>query len=88
LPPLEAMACGAPVVAGRVPSINESVARVTSATDFRDLARIVVELLSDQQLRRSLSERGLAHAREFSWAKTAALTRDAYSRVLGAQALA
>ncbi|HVF21475.1 MAG TPA: glycosyltransferase family 1 protein [Pyrinomonadaceae bacterium] len=82
LPPLEAMACGAPVVASRVPSINESVARVTSATDFRDLARIVVELLSDQQLRRSLSERGLKHAREFSWAQTAALTREAYARAL------
>ena len=83
LPPLEAMACGAPVVASRVPSINESVARVASATDFRDLARIVVELLSDQQLRRSLSERGLNHARSFSWARTAALTREAYARALG-----
>jgi glycosyltransferase involved in cell wall biosynthesis len=79
LPPLEAMACGAPVVASPVPSINESVARVTSATDFRDLARIVVELLSDPELRRSLSERGLTHAREFSWARTAALTREAYA---------
>ena len=82
LPPLEAMACGAPVVASRVPSINESVARVTSATDFRDLARIVVELLSDQQLRRSLSERGLKHVRNFSWARTAALTREVYTQVL------
>ena len=82
LPPLEAMACGAPVVASRVPSINESVARVASATDFRDLARIVVELLSDQQLRQSLSERGLEHAREFSWARTAALTRAAYAQAL------
>jgi glycosyltransferase involved in cell wall biosynthesis len=82
LPPLEAMACGAPVVASRVPSINESVARVASATDFRDLARIVVELLSDQQLRRSLSQRGLTHARNFSWAQTAAQTREAYARAL------
>jgi glycosyltransferase involved in cell wall biosynthesis len=87
LPPLEAMACGAPVVASRVPSTNESVARVTSATDYRDLAQIVVELLSDQQLRRSLSERGLKHARGFSWARTAALTREAYSRALGSQEL-
>jgi glycosyltransferase involved in cell wall biosynthesis len=82
LPPLEAMACGAPVVASRVPSINESVARVTSATDHKDLTRIVVELLSDQQLRRSLSERGIKHARLFSWARTAALTREAYAQAL------
>ena len=82
LPPLEAMACGAPVVASRVPSINESVARVASATDFRDLARIVVELLSDRELRRSLSERGLSHARSFSWARTAEKTREVYARAL------
>jgi glycosyltransferase involved in cell wall biosynthesis len=82
LPPLEAMACGAPVVASRVPSINESVARVASATDYRELARIVVELLSDPESRRSLSERGLNHAREFSWARTAALTREAYAHAL------
>ncbi|HEY2961261.1 MAG TPA: glycosyltransferase family 1 protein [Pyrinomonadaceae bacterium] len=82
LPPLEAMACGAPVIATGVPSINKSVARVFSATDFRELARIIVELLTAQQARQLLSERGLAHVRNFSWQRTAALTREVYARAL------
>jgi glycosyltransferase involved in cell wall biosynthesis len=82
LPPLEAMACGAPVVATRVPSIKESVARVVSATDSRDLARNVIELLRDEQARQSLSMRGLKYAQEFSWQRTAALTREVYAQAL------
>jgi glycosyltransferase involved in cell wall biosynthesis len=82
LPPLEAMACGAPVVASRVPIIKESVARVVSATDFRDLARTIVELLTDEQARQSLSIRGREYAQEFSWKRTAALTREVYEQAL------
>jgi glycosyltransferase involved in cell wall biosynthesis len=82
LPPLEAMACGAPVIASRVPSIKESVARIVSATDSEKLTEAMVELLTDEQARRSLSERGLKHAQAFSWQQTAALTRDVYERAL------
>lgn len=82
LPPLEAMACGAPVIASRVPSIKESVARIVSATDSTKLAEVIVELLTDEEARRSLSERGLKHAREFTWQRTAALTREVYAEAL------
>jgi glycosyltransferase involved in cell wall biosynthesis len=80
LPPLEAMACGAPVIASRVPSIKESVARIVSATDSKDLARNVIELLRDERARQSLSTLGLKHAQEFSWQRTAALTREVYAK--------
>lgn len=82
LPPLEAMACGAPVIASRVPSIKESVARIVSATDYTDLTRTIVELLTTPNARQELSERGVAYARTFSWQRTAALTREAYARAL------
>ena len=82
LPPLEAMACGAPVIASRVPSIKESVARIVSATDSDDLARNVIELLRDEQARQSLSVSGLKHAQEFTWQRTAALTREVYAHSL------
>ena len=82
LPPLEAMACGAPVIASRVPSIKESVARIVSATDSGELAKAMVELLTDVHARRLLSERGLKHAQEFTWQRTAALTRDVYEQAL------
>lgn len=82
LPPLEAMSCGAPVIASQVPSIKESVARIVSATDSKSLARNIVELLKDEQERQSLSIRGLEYAQEFSWQRTAALTREVYARAL------
>ena len=82
LPPLEAMACGAPVIASRVPIIKESVARIISATDSKDLARNVIELLRDEQARQSLSLRGIKYAQEFSWARTATLTREVYAEAL------
>jgi glycosyltransferase involved in cell wall biosynthesis len=82
LPPLEAMACGAAVISSQVPSIKESVARIVSATDSKDLARNVIEVLRDEQARQSLSIRGLKHAQEFSWQRTAALTREVYAKAL------
>jgi glycosyltransferase involved in cell wall biosynthesis len=82
LPPLEAMACGAPVIASRVPSIKESVARVISATDYRELTKTIVELLTTPAARQELSERGVAHAGTFSWQRTATLTREVYARAL------
>lgn len=82
LPPLEAMACGAPVIASQVPSIKKSVARIVSATDSKDLARNVIELLRDEPARQSLSKLGLEYVQEFSWQRTAALTREVYAQAL------
>src|SRR5687768_12206280 len=87
LPPLEAMACGAPVIASAVPSVTASAARVIAATDVHALARAIVELLTDEQARQSLSAAGLKHAANFSWEKTAMLTREVYQEALTRSAL-
>jgi len=87
LPPLEAMACGAPVIASAVPSVTPRVARVISPTDVHGLTRSIVELLSDAQMRKSLSEAGLKYVAEFSWAKTAMLTSEVYKEALTRSAL-
>lgn len=81
LPPLEAMACGAPVIASAVPSVNASVARVIAPVDVDGLARSIVELLRDARASESLSQAGQAHAAQFSWERTARLTREVYSEV-------
>lgn len=86
LPPLEAMACGAPVIASAVPSVTPAAARVVAATDVAALARSIVELLSDSQARRELSAAGLRHAAKFSWAQTAMLTREVYKEALARSA--
>lgn len=87
LPPLEAMACGAPVIASGVPSVTNSVARVISATDVHSLAHNIVELVGDERARESLSMAGRAHAAKFSWAQTAMLTREVYQEALTRSAL-
>jgi len=87
LPPLEAMACGAPVIASAVPSVTNGVARVISAMDVQGLAGSIVELMSDANARESLSKAGRAHAAKFSWAQTAMLTREVYEEALTKSAL-
>ena len=87
LPPLEAMACGAPVIASSVPSVISSGVRVIAATDVRELARNIVELLSDERARESVSAAGLKHASKFSWEQTAMLTREVYNEALARSAL-
>jgi glycosyltransferase involved in cell wall biosynthesis len=82
LPPLEAMACGAPVIASAVPSVTPAVARVISPTDVHGLARSIVELLTDPRAREALSLAGQKHAAQFSWERTASLTREVYNETL------
>jgi glycosyltransferase involved in cell wall biosynthesis len=85
LPPLEAMACGAPVIAGRIPSLREvlgSNARLVEPLDVNALAGSIVELLEDENQRQTLAAAGLEHARKFSWEKTARLTLEVYQQLL------
>ena len=84
LPPLEAMACGAPVIASRVPSVAEARdgVRLIDPHDVDDLARNIVGLLNDKAARDSLSTAGLKHASKFSWAHTAQATLEVYAEAM------
>ena len=85
LPPIEAMACGAPVVSTPVPAVVE-VAGDGAATfrpgDAEGLTAILNRLLSDEGFRSELAERGRRRAATLSWARTAEATADVY-RSLG-----
>ncbi len=81
LPPLEAMACGAPVIAARTSSIPEvcgSAALLVRPGDIASLAAAIMGLLDDAALRQELSRRGRQRASSFSWERTAADTLLAY----------
>jgi len=81
MPPLEAMACGTPVVASNTSSLPEVVgdAGVTvSPYDPAALAAAISRVLDDADLRQELRERGLRQARAFSWHVTAERTLAAY----------
>ena len=85
-PPLEAMACGAPVIASNIATFQEtlgSAAHLVDPNDVDAIARSIVEILEDEGRRRALSRRGLEHAGKFSWERTAQMTLDVYRKVLG-----
>ena len=70
LPPLEAMACGTPVVASNVSSLPEiagGAALLVDPYDVDAIAAGICTAVTDEALRRDLIARGLARARSFSW---------------------
>ena len=74
LPPLEAMACGTPVLAANTTSLPEAVGDAALAVDptsVEALADGLARVLFDADLRRDLRARGLARAAGFGWTRTA-----------------
>ena len=74
LPPLEAMACGTPVIVSNVASLPEvcgSAALYVDPTDIEDIKDKILILLNDEILREELSKKSKAQAALFSWDKAA-----------------
>lgn len=81
LPPLEAMACGTPVICGAVSSLPEvvgSAALTADPSSPRALATALTQLWDNAALQRDLRTRGRAQASWFSWRRTAAQTLAIY----------
>ena len=85
LPPLEAMACGAPVLCCDTSSLPEVVgaAALRVAPTPAALADGLARLLSEHTLRAELRRAGLQQARLFSWRKTAEATLAVYEQAAG-----
>jgi glycosyltransferase involved in cell wall biosynthesis len=85
LPPLEAMACGAPVVTSNTPAISEMVgegARLIHPTDHQALAHNLVELLNDEGARAALGAAGFNRAADFTWERAARGTYEVYEEAI------
>ena len=77
LPPLEAMACGCPVIvanAASLPEVCGDAALYCDPHDAADIAEKIGQLMGNQTLRDELRAKGLARARQFSWAACARAT--------------
>jgi len=84
LPPLEAMACGTPVVVSNTSSLPEVVgdaALLVDPSDVDSMAVAIWRLLTDEALRKQMREKGFRRARRFSWKKAALETLDIYHRL-------
>jgi glycosyltransferase involved in cell wall biosynthesis len=84
LPPLEAMACGAPVVTSNTTSLPQAVgdaARLVDPFDVESIVDGVVELLTDEMARKTYVEAGFVRATELSWEAVAARTLAIYREI-------
>lgn len=74
IPPLEAMACGTPVIVSAIPSLEEvcgDAALYVNPYDEKDIAKAINDIVSLKGLRDDLRARGIEHSSQFSWKKSA-----------------
>lgn len=84
LPPLEAMSCGTPVIASKVAAMPEIVGDAGMLIDPHDVEELTVAIwrvLTEEELRNQMRQRGLQRAKLFSWQKAARETLEVYRQV-------
>ncbi|MCA9892289.1 MAG: glycosyltransferase family 4 protein [Anaerolineae bacterium] len=83
LPPLEAMACGTPVVAWEAVHSEEILEKGAYLVDSaRSMAGAIIALLLQKPFRDAMINQGLAQVTKYSWRKTAKDTLSAYEKTL------
>src|SRR5262249_29285808 len=85
LPPLEAMACGTPVITSNTTSLPEVVGKAGQMHDPNDveaLTRAIVSLFDDTNTRNHFVRTGLEQAARFSWDRAARETQSLYDEVM------
>jgi glycosyltransferase involved in cell wall biosynthesis len=90
LPPLEAMACGTPVVTSNVSSLPEVVGDAAFLIDPYDpesIADGMRQVLTNEELRQTLRARGFLQVRRYSWEASVQRVREIYAEVLEADAV-
>lgn len=81
LPPVEAMACGCPVISSTCGSLGEVIgtaAAIVNPEDVSDIANAMKRMADDENYRESLRRAGLEQARQFDWRITATKTLRVY----------
>jgi len=84
LPPLEAMACGTPVICSNSASLPEVTGDAALQVDPRDVdgwTEAILQVVEGRHLREDLRVRGLERAAQFTWANTVQKTIEVYQEV-------
>ena len=85
MPPLEAMACGVPVLssdAASLPEVTGDCAVICDAYSEESIADGLERLYSSDELRKELSRRGLERAKTFTWERSAEILYDIYKELV------
>lgn len=89
LPPLEAMACGVPVICSTGGALREMAGKAAVLVEPGDTAGLAAQMTrvaGDPMLRECMRENGLAHARQFQWRKTVEATLRVYAKASNCEA--
>lgn len=85
LPPLEAAACGVPVIVSNrssLPEVMKTAARFVDPNDSTEMMNAIKSLLTDQTERAAMSERGLSVVKQYAWRRMAQQTLSLYREIL------
>jgi glycosyltransferase involved in cell wall biosynthesis len=84
IPPLEAMACGAPVITSNTSSLPEvagDAALLVDPSDTTELAQAIQTLLENEELRSQLVQKGYLQAQKYTWDSSARRILRVYQRL-------
>lgn len=84
LPPLEAMACGCPVITSNTSSLPEIIGDggvLVNPYDFEAFTKVIQNLIDDLSLKEELIKKGFSRSRFFSWKQCAKSTYEVYKDV-------
>jgi len=85
LPPLEAMACGVPVITSNTSSLPEVVGNagiMVEPHDINSLSETMASVLKDKELKHRMSRDGLKRAKMFTWEKMVSEVLKIYNEIL------
>ncbi len=85
LPPLEAMACGVPVITSNTSSLPEVVGNagiMVDPHDINSLSEAMANVLKDKELKHRMSRDGLKRSKMFTWEKTVSEVLKIYNEAL------
>ncbi len=85
LPPLEAMACGTPVITSRLSSMPEvcsDAAGYVDPYDIVDIAKKIQTVLENDKLQQDMRSKGLEHIKQFSWEQAADMHMKVFEKAL------
>lgn len=85
-PPLEALACGTPVITSDVASLPEVVGNSAILIDpYRpdDIMEALVSIFENPQFKETLSKEGVLQAQKFQWLTTAKKTQEVFQKIRG-----